>query len=69
MVGTDELLAVCALLEMPSNSRISCLNKDSSQNRSIISRTENVLDVLRREDLYGFEPDRAHFHCFDGVEA
>ena len=27
-VGTDELLAVCALLEIPATSRISCLNKE-----------------------------------------
>ncbi len=27
-VSTDELLAVCALLEIPATSRISCLNND-----------------------------------------
>ena len=27
-VGTDELLAVCALLEIPATSRISCLTHE-----------------------------------------
>ena len=43
-VGTDDLLSVCALLEIPATSRISCLSSE---------HITKLTDYYNKSDMYG----------------
>ena len=48
-VGTDDLLAVCTLLEIPATSRISCLNAEHIQKLTAYYKHKNNSHLLDQD--------------------